>query len=154
MVYWSFKTCLKGRGESKQRKPKLSRSTLLSAFSPVMLKPKCSCRGAEVLDLLIPGGTTGSSALSVPCCRGFAWKEPSKESFDVAAAVPWLSSETVSAAELPVRVLVEFRPSHALPLPQVWFTSFFHSYRWFRRVSGQQGWDCFCAFNGKLSTFF
>lgn len=41
-----------------------------------------------MLDLLIPGGATGSSVLAVSCCRGFAWKEPGKESFDEAAAVP------------------------------------------------------------------
>lgn len=89
--------------------------------------------------MLIPGSTTGSSVLTVPCCKGFAWKEPSKESFDGAAAVPWLSSEKTSAAESPVRVLVEFRPSHALPLPQVWLMSFFHSWRWFERVESSAG---------------
>lgn len=149
----AYKAVKKWGEKRKQRKPKLSRSTLVSAFSPVMLKPKCSQEGAEVLDLLIPGSTTGLSVLTVSGCRGFAWKEPSKESLDEASAVPCPSSERASAAQSPVKVVLEFRPSHALPLPQVWFTSFFHSWIWFGRVSWQQGWHCFCSFHGKLSPF-
>lgn len=108
------------------------------------------CRSAG---LPIPGSATGSFVLTVSCCRGFAWSEPSKESFDEAAAVRCPSSERTSAAESPVKVVVEFRPSHALSLAQVWFTTFFLSWIWFGRVSRQQGWDCICSFSGKLSIF-
>lgn len=41
-----------------------------------------------MLDLQIPGSSTGSSVLRVSCCRRFAWKEPSKGRFDETAAVP------------------------------------------------------------------